>query len=349
MPPRRQRRSVSRSVCAPHRRVYFTAKGGYTCYSTDTLRGMMRAVHDAASDDAKTMYRPYTRHGGAAENNDHRTRKGLIRTLREIPDGKDRSRRRRQRIQSEPEQWWPYEDSLHPSSHEWKETPSYPTMRSHFLPVFFNTTDADFDFDSSWLHDGVIYDVIKQNTRRKRSFLWGGVITGQDTRVSQRILKTHRVEFARNPKKLQLAFVYGSGDHWTALLVSKKTKTIDYYDSLGFPMPRALEKLIKDHLQTGMFRAYQLRAHETRHQAGNSTECGMYAVWYVTARASHVSFESIEEAYNPPENMCAKRREYFLDAPQHIRESMRKKPVVPQYKVQHDKNRTTLIIDDESD
>lgn len=81
-----------------------------------------------------------------------------------------------------------------------------------------------------------------------------------------------------------------SGQHWVAFLCLRGSRTVEYFDSYGLPLPEYTE------ICAHMPKYFSNRVHKRNVsclQSLNSASCGEYCILFLTSRAHGVSFERI--------------------------------------------------------
>jgi hypothetical protein len=86
-----------------------------------------------------------------------------------------------------------------------------------------------------------------------------------------------------------------SGSHWVAFLIDNKTKTIEYYDSIG-NLPNTNINVFIKHVQNFLHKKcktkYEILYNTTKQQYENN-ECGMFAIHFIITRLLGKSFHDI--------------------------------------------------------
>lgn len=86
-----------------------------------------------------------------------------------------------------------------------------------------------------------------------------------------------------------------SGSHWVAFLIDNKTKTIEYYDSIGNLPNKNINvfiKRVRNFLHKKCKTKYEILYNTTKQQYENN-ECGMFAIHFIITRLLGKSFHDI--------------------------------------------------------
>ena len=81
------------------------------------------------------------------------------------------------------------------------------------------------------------------------------------------------------------------GSHWVAMLIDKKRKTLEFFDSVGGPPNRCIRRFIRNLLKNHI-RNYTYLQNTIVHQRENS-ECGVYSIYYIIQRLRGRTFTDI--------------------------------------------------------
>lgn len=101
-----------------------------------------------------------------------------------------------------------------------------------------------------------------------------------------------------------------TGSHWVSFLIDNKNKTIEYYDSVGDNPNKNIEEFITK--ISKIFRnKYSIKINNIKHQHGNS-ECGVYAMYYITQRLSGNNFETITNNVKKDDEIKKFRKHFFI-------------------------------------
>ena len=112
------------------------------------------------------------------------------------------------------------------------------------------------------------------------------------------------------------------GSHWVVVAINTVTKTVEYWDPMGggspssrSPVGKLLLSIFKSLDRTPERGKYRLQSSHTCHQRGG-TECGVYAVWYVTRRVLlGMSMEELNARRVPDAEMRRWRNVFFQPRP----------------------------------
>lgn len=103
----------------------------------------------------------------------------------------------------------------------------------------------------------------------------------------------------------------GTGEHWVALLIDTKDKTIEFFDSDGSPPQKEFRNFINKIKTKNAGQRYRVVINHKRHQYTKS-ECGMYAIWYLLARVSGKSVKDINKKRVTDSQINKLRDVFFL-------------------------------------
>lgn len=313
-----------RRHCQPEK-MRFVKGDAPTCLPGTVLREMLKtfklkAVEMGVEDDVNA-FRPYSKRGGREGHNNHKTKAGLLKTVKEALDDL-------------PEETWvepevrpknPYLRSMLSRHQKLKQKHSLveKISRDYFKPVLM-----DDNFDNSWLHTTEIKDAIVNSTRRNRSFAFLGVVkpTENDT---QHLKKT----LAKMRGKKVYGVVWNTsardeGEHWVSALFYPKQKVVEYFDSMGNDPPEQLSRQMKN-LATSSegFNEdnWDFHTNTVKHQKGGS-QCGMYSIWFIIQRVVEKrSFTDICETVTPDKQVCKLRSHYFSRPHKLVRKVMKQR------------------------
>jgi hypothetical protein len=145
----------------------------------------------------------------------------------------------------------------------------------------------------SWLNTKDINNVLQQYQNLFVSFKFLGALPADFYKVTD-------VDYRKifNYEKVGMVFNLDnhnqSGSHWVAFLIDNKSKTLEYYDSVG--------KLPNKNIQTFINKVYKYlksKGHnykklynKKQHQSENS-ECGVYAIYFLIQRLLNFDFKTI--------------------------------------------------------
>lgn len=293
-------------------------RGGPTCLPISLLRDMVRVFREyARNDEDKLAFRPSSVQGGRRGSHNHRTKAGLyatiLETLRDLP---------------EPLWVWPEADPANAFLQQlsvrqpWQTASVAETLRTKFFkPMFASEDRLDMDFDQGWMRNHDIEAVIHQSTKSKRSFAFLGVHTPA-TKALRGLLKTLHLAL-RQPQYRTFGVIWNTDDedagtHWVSALFFPRQTHYEYFDSFGHRPNRAVTCHMKA-VKAEMAKFYGFAEDEwthppqssvRRHQTG-STQCGMYASWFILERLSGRTFGSIQARATPDQSLCDARSRFF--------------------------------------
>jgi hypothetical protein len=265
------------------------------------MKLMLKTLHLRTKQD---MYRPNTRYGGKHENNDHRSKAGMLKTIHqaagEVPV-------RKWLIVNTPEvlTWWR------------ESKPLLKRMQSELNPP------SKASGDHIWLDTNDISDKLMQfeevyNWR----FLNLEVYASHTDVTTKSICARLRKKWAIKSRYTSCAFVLNDSDrnlgsHWVCVFFNRKERCIEYFDSMGYKANRIIAGIIEKVQQClGPNVTFENRTGPRLQQS--STECGMYALYYIKQRLLGVSRASILARGMPDTEICALREQYFTDPkPEH--------------------------------
>jgi len=152
---------------------------------------------------------------------------------------------------------------------------------------------------NTWLSNYDIFDVLKQYEDKYKNFkVIGPTPIDFDTRPIEmngncvwQELCTFSLEKYLKIGKTKLGIVFNldkhnsSGSHWVSMFVDLEDEYIFYLDSAGNKMPIEIEKFAKRITDQGLKKNPPMHIHlyencPVEHQMG-STECGMYALYFI--------------------------------------------------------------------
>lgn len=296
-----------------------------TCLPGTVLRQMVKTFKlKAESDDPKHVdaFRPYSKKGGFDGHNNHTTKAGLLKTVKETLDNL-------------PEETWivpevkpknKYLQSL--KSVYWqngRDSMVEKISRNYFKPMI-----TDKNFNESWLHTTEIQDAILNATRRNRSFGFLGVARPTETGTEHLMLALKRM--GGNGAKKVFGVVWNTsssdhGSHWVSALIYPRQSVIEYFDSMGKEPPSNVHEQMR-HLTYsphGFFKnEWDMHTNTIKHQKGVS-QCGMYSIWFIVQRiVEKRSFKDICETVTPDSEVCKLRSQYFFKPNKLIRRALDK-------------------------
>lgn len=110
-----------------------------------------------------------------------------------------------------------------------------------------------------------------------------------------------------------------SGSHWVAFLIDNKTKTIEYYDSIGNLPNKNINTFIKrvhNFLHKKCKTKYEILYNRTKQQYENN-ECGMFAIHFIITRLLGKSFHDISNMKITDKDMNRFRKIVFRPNVEH--------------------------------
>jgi len=168
---------------------------------------------------------------------------------------------------------------------------------------------------NTWLSNYDIFDVLKQYEEKYKNFkIIGPTPIDFDTRpvemngkcVWEELCTFTLENYLKNGKK-KLGIVFNldkhnsSGSHWVSMFVDLDDQFIFYLDSAGNKMPLEVEKFAKRIIGQGLKLHPRMHIHlyencPVEHQMG-STECGMYALYFIITMLTNETEEKIFKNY----------------------------------------------------
>lgn len=95
------------------------------------------------------------------------------------------------------------------------------------------------------------------------------------------------------------------GSHWVAVLIDRKKRTLEYFDSFADETPEEVYEFHQNH-----FPSYTLLENTIMHQRENN-ECGNYSINFLVQRMSGRSFDDVTQDVIRDPEMNEKRKEFF--------------------------------------
>jgi len=110
----------------------------------------------------------------------------------------------------------------------------------------------------------------------------------------------------------------GPGLHWTSMFVDMKRATLFYYDSALYPVPKEIRRLKNTILKQGLEMTPPIKfkyIRNRRSQQRTSSECGMYALYFIITMLTGGLLEKNIELFRnqpiPDKKMVEYRNKYF--------------------------------------
>lgn len=162
---------------------------------------------------------------------------------------------------------------------------------------------------NKWLNTKDINSVLQQYQEVYKSFKFLGALPSD-------FYKIIKLKWSDLYKYNTVAIVFNldehneTGSHWVSFLIDNRIKTIEYYDSVGDNPNKNIEEFI--HKISKIFKnKYSIKINNIKHQHGNS-ECGVYAMYYITQRLSGNNFETITTNIIKDNEIKKFRKHFFI-------------------------------------
>jgi hypothetical protein len=142
----------------------------------------------------------------------------------------------------------------------------------------------------SWISTTDINKVLQQYQDFDKTFKFIGALPSDFYNYVH--LKYHEIPWYK-----RVGFVFNldthdkPGSHWVSMLIDNTTKTIEYFDSIGKPPNKYINKFIAIIAQ--MLPHHKVRINNITHQLQNS-ECGIYAMYFIIQRLMGKTFDHIK-------------------------------------------------------
>lgn len=141
-----------------------------------------------------------------------------------------------------------------------------------------------------WLSTIDINDVLEQYDLKHKSFKFFGAYPSDFYKHMnfnyQDLLNYDSIAIVFN-----LDTYYESGSHWVSLYIDNKSKTCEYFDSVGNEPNVHISKFIK-YIKRVVLSNHRLLVNKTVHQVKN-TECGVYSIHYIIQRLNGKTFGQV--------------------------------------------------------
>lgn len=162
---------------------------------------------------------------------------------------------------------------------------------------------------NKWLNTKDINSVLQQYQEVDKSFNFLGALPSDFYKI---------IKFKWNDlhkyKKIGIIFNLDEhtqqGSHWVAFLIDNTSKTLEYFDSVGDVPNTNIQEFI-DKISRIFLNKYNVKINNIKHQNGNS-ECGVYAMYYITQRLSGKNFETITRNVIKDNEIKKFRNHFFL-------------------------------------
>lgn len=166
----------------------------------------------------------------------------------------------------------------------------------------------------TWLTTTDIDRVMQQYTRIFDNFVWLGAHPVDFQTVSPETVGPAAI-LRRMKRKRYAALVLNMdphdqpGSHWVAVLLDKKRRVVEYFDSLADPAPPEIDSLVRG-LSEASGKRWKLRTNSVAHQRENN-ECGVYAIHFLVRRLAGDQFRRVSRDVIRDAEMNAMRPVFF--------------------------------------
>lgn len=291
--------------------VRFTTPGIPTCLPKYFLRDMVKEFHKVAPEDRKSEFLGYSRYGGASEDHDHRTKKGLFDTVSEALD--DLPGKLWSHPEVDPEN--PYLQRLSEAKPPGSQLSFASTIEEKYVKPNLMPP-----FKTSWLSGRQIELAVQAATRQHTSFYFAGVhvpVIADTKNVINQIKAVWRKKRRNSLYYKSYGVVWntdaqGSGNHWVAVIFRPQHNEYEYFDSFGSPPSGAVKTQIDRVTQALSAKPWTEIFVGTKHQQGGH-QCGVYVLWYFLERiVKKRSYASLQSRVTPDAEMVKLRIGHFI-------------------------------------
>jgi hypothetical protein len=305
---------------------------------------MVKEFHRVAPEDRKSEFLGYSRYGGASEDHDHRTKKGLFDTVSETLD--DLPGKLWSHPEVDPEN--PYLQRL--------STVKPPGAKLSFASTIeekYVKPNLMPPFKTSWLSGRQIELAVHAATRQHTSFYFAGVHVPVLADTKNVIKQIKAVWHKKRRKSLYYKSygvvwntdAQGSGNHWVAAIFRPQNNEYEYFDSFGRAPSGAVKTQINRVTQALSSQPWTEIFTGTKHQKGGH-QCGVYVLWYFLERiVKKRSYASLQSRVTPDADMVKLRTEHFIKADPKLIQ-IEQNPQHQQQVVYNDRDHP-IVLDDE--